>query len=177
MTVLELSSKERRILEAQSVSPPGAKELRRALALLWLDDGDTVQEVCQRLGVSRQTVYNWVARLEERGVVSLDNCLGDGQRSGRPPTAQGIIDPLIDQVIDQDPRVLGYRATVWTAPLLKQYLSEVHQIEVCRRSIGGAIVRLGIRWKRPRHQLAYRSATWRQAKGGSNEGWRTGSEP
>jgi len=29
-----------------------------------------------------------------------------------------------------------------------------------------AIQRLRIRWKRPRHTLALRPATWRQAKGG-----------
>ena len=35
-------------------------EVRRAQALLWLDDGaDSSQAVADRLHVSRQTVYNW----------------------------------------------------------------------------------------------------------------------
>ena len=33
-------------------------------------------------------------------------------------------------MIDGDPRPLGYRATVWTAPLLSQYLRDHHGIEV-----------------------------------------------
>ena len=50
----------------------------------------------------------------------------DAPRSGRPPTALGIIDPLIEAVIEADPRDYGYHATGWTAPLLQRYLEEVH---------------------------------------------------
>ena len=40
--------------------------------------------------------------------------------------------PLIDAVIDDDPRDYGYRATVWTAPLLQRSLEEAHGIETSR---------------------------------------------
>jgi hypothetical protein len=83
----------------------------------------------------------------------------------------GVIDPLIIEVIERDPRELGYRSTVWTAPLLRQYLQEIHHLDVSRPSVSLAIDRLGLRWKRPRHGLARRPATWRQAKGGSNVTW------
>lgn len=81
-------------------------------------------------------------------------------------TAQGIIEPLIAKVIDCAPQALGYSATIWTVALLKHYLQHEHGIEVSDKSISRAIARLGIRWKRPRHQLALRPETWRQAKGG-----------
>ncbi|MGZ3316046.1 MAG: winged helix-turn-helix domain-containing protein, partial [Isosphaeraceae bacterium] len=67
---------------------------------------------------------------------------------------------------DRDPRDFGYHSTVWTAPLLMRYLERVHGVAASRRSIGSALERLRIRWKRPRHQLARRPDTWRQAKGG-----------
>jgi transposase len=143
-----------------------AKERCRALALLWLADGRPVAEVAELLRVSRQSVYNWVSRFERRDAEGLRARLLDAPRSGRPPTASGIIDPLIAEVIDGDPRELGYRSTNWTAGLLVRYLKRTHGIEVSRRSVGLAIDRLGIRWKRPRHELALRPATWRQAKGG-----------
>lgn len=95
----------------------------------------------------------------------------DGVRSGRPPTASGVIDPLIDSVIDQDPRQLGYRQTVWTADLLRRHLAQVHHIEVSKRSVHRAIARLEITWKLPRHTLAHREWYWRQAKGASNAGF------
>src|SRR5207248_10536394 len=90
----------------------------------------------------------------------------DGERSGRPRTASGIIDPLIDEIIELDPRELGYRSTVWVATLLVHYLWDFHQISVSRQSVSMAIERLHIRWKRPRHHLSLRPEAWRQAKGG-----------
>jgi transposase len=133
---------------------------------LWLDAGETVEEVAQHLLVSRQTVYNWLLRFRQRSDPDVRARLQDAPRGGRPPTALGIIDPLLEEVIDTDPRAYGYRHTVWTAALLRQHLRQAHGITVCRKSISLAIARLGIRWKRPRHVLGQRLATWRQAKGG-----------
>lgn len=175
MTRLSLGQKERRALEALSLHTDDARLLRRTLALLWLDEGEEAQEVATRLQVSRQSVYNWIARFQMRHDLPLCARVADGARSGRPCSAHGIIDPLIEEVIEQDPRERGYRATVWTAGLLEQYLWEEHQIDVSRRSIGLAIARLRFRWKRPRHHLARRPATWRQAKGGSSGAWQTAS--
>jgi transposase len=144
-----------------------ATQLRRAQALLWLQEGHALTEVADLLQVSRQTVYNWVRAFADRADQALPERLLDAPRSGRPATALGIIDPLIDAVIDADPRDHGYRCTVWTAPLLQRYLQEVHGIQTSRKSISRAIARLGIRWKRPRHRLGLRPDTWRQSKGGS----------
>jgi transposase len=80
--------------------------------------------------------------------------------------AGGTIDELVAAVIDGDPRQVGYHATVWTAPLLRCYLRDHHGIEVSERTVSRAIDRLGMSWKRPRHQLALRPETWRQSKGG-----------
>ena len=77
-----------------------------------------------------------------------------------------MIDPLIDEVIDCDPQSLGYKATIWTAALLRQDLRERHDIDVSDKSVRRAVKRLSVRWKRPRHQLALRPASWHQAKGG-----------
>jgi len=175
MTRLTLGLKERRALEDLSLRTDDARLLRRSLALLWLDEGEEVQEVAEYLQVSRQSVYNWVARFQMRDDLSLWARVADGARSGRPCSVCGIIDPLIEEVIEQDPRERGYRATVWTAGLLEQYLWEEHQIDVSQRSIGLAIARLRFRWKRPRHHLARRPATWRQAKGGSSGAWQAES--
>jgi transposase len=166
MVDLALSRQERAALAGLAAHTDEARVLRRAQALLWLDADEDVRQVAERLGVSRQTIYNWATRFQRRDDVDIVQRVADGPRGGRPRTAQGLIDPLIDAVIDRDPRTLGYRSTVWTAPLLVEYLREAHQIEVGCTSVRSAIERLRIRWKRPRHTLALRPATWRQAKGG-----------
>jgi transposase len=166
MPPIILTDRLRGELEGLVARTPLAKERCRALALLWLAEGRPVGEVAELLHVSRQSVYNWVDRFGRREGLDLRARLLDAPRSGRPPTAAGIIDPLIAEVIDKDPRELGYRSTNWTAGLLVRYLKRSQGVEVSRRSVGLAIDRLGIRWKRPRHQLALRPETWRQARGG-----------
>lgn len=173
MTLFDLRPRERRALKELTVRTEAAKRLRRAQALLWLDDGESVQEVAERLLVSRQVVYKWVSHFQTRDGLPLAARVADGQHTGRPRTVHGVIDPLLDAIIDSDPRDLSYRATVWTAPLLQQYLLDSHGLAVSRPSVSLALTRLGIRWKRPRHSLARRPATWRQAKGGSSGAWQT----
>ena len=167
MAPFQLHPWERRRLLQLLDQTHDATQLRRAQVLLWLHDGRSVTAVADLLLVSRQTVYNWVESFRDRTDLDVADRLLDAPRSGRPATALGIIDPLIDAVIDGDPRDYGYRATVWTAPLLRRYLEEVHGIATSRKSVSRAIARLGIRWKRPRHRLGLRPDTWRQAKGGS----------
>ena len=166
MTDLTLSNRERSFLQNLIARASDARILRRAYALLWCDEGETFPEIADQLGISRQTVYNWVDRFLAREGSDLLTRLADGQRSGRPKTAFGVIDPLIEAIMRTDPRNLGYRATVWTAPLLVHYLAHVHHVVVSSQSVRLALARLQIRWKRPRHTLALRPATWRQAKGG-----------
>lgn len=166
MTLLPLTDRELLALGDFMTHAPTVQQHRRAQALLWLATGDSVDEVAARLAVSGRTVYNWVDRFQQRCDLEFGQRLADAPRSGRPPIALGVIDPLIVDVIDKDPRPFGYGATVWTAPLLQHYLRDVHGISVSRKSISRAIDRLDLRWKRPRHGLASRLATWRQAKGG-----------
>jgi transposase len=165
MTPFDLTPLEHSLLEHLATSTEVARVLRRAQALLWLNEGDSPADVAERLGVSRQTLYNWADRFHARSDLDIAGRLDDGPRSGRPCTAHGIIDPLLDEVFEDDPRHWGYRATAWTAPLLQQYLQDEHDIDVSADSVRDALARLRVRWKRPRHRLARRPATWRQAKG------------
>ena len=171
MTPFELRRGERQKLEELTLHPPDAKSLRRAQALVWLDDGESVQEVAERLHLSRQAIYKWITHFYTRPGLPIAARVADGLHPGRPRTVWGVIDPLLDAVIDRNPHNWGYEANVWTAPLLQHYLQEVHHLQVSRPSVSLALVRLRIRWKRPRHHLARRSPTWRQAKGGLRRAW------
>ena len=171
MDDFSLRRKERVQLEALVAHTHDARQAWRACALLWLDDGEAVPEVARRLGVAHQTAYNWADRLGRRSELEVAARLPDAPRCGRPCTAAGIIDPLIDAVIERDPRELDYRSTAWTAGLLVAYLRDEHHLSVSDDSVRLAIARLSIRWKRPRHRLALRPTTWRPAKGGSNAGF------
>jgi transposase len=167
MTDFSLDGSERVKLEHLLEQTRDARLLLRVYALLWLDDGDSISEVAARLSVTRQTVYNWASRFQLRSTPELITRLGDSPRCGRPRTATAVtVEELIASVIERDPRELEYRSTVWTAPLLAQYVWDEQQLTISSDSVRRIIARLRIRWKRPRHSLALRSVTWRQAKGG-----------
>ena len=71
---------------------PSAKERCRAQALLWLAEGSDVEEVAELLHVSRQTVYNWVSRFQERHGSGPRARLIDAPRPGRGSPADSSTD-------------------------------------------------------------------------------------
>jgi len=166
MAPIILSARLRGELEDLVRRTPLAKERCRAQAVLWLAEGLSAEQVAETFQVSRQTVYNWVNRFLRRDDLELRARLLDAPRPGRPPSIAEVIDPLIEAAFAGDPRESGYHATVWTAELLQHHLEHAHGIKASVKSISVAIARLGLRWKRPRHELAARPETWRQAKGG-----------
>lgn len=168
MALLHLTDRDRTILERVLREASDARAIRRAEALLWVAEGESIDEIADRLRVSARTIYYWIERFDSRSDLAVAQRLNDAHRQGRPPTALGIIDPLIDQIIATAPGDAGYSATVWTAPLLQRYLHDAHRIDVSRQSVSAAIERLRLRWKRPRHHLSRRSEHWRQSKGGSS---------
>jgi len=177
MNLIKLEWRDRKTLERLSKQTSDATTLRRAQALLWLDRGECVADFAGRLGVSRQVIYQWIEIFRSRDAKDLASKLAAGERSGRPPTAKGIIDPWLDEVIDHDPRLYDYNSTVWTAPLLTQYLADFAGLHVSIPSVRLALKRLKVKWKHPRYQLSRRSPTWQQAKGGLKRGSGSGNEP
>lgn len=170
MAAINLTNREhRRISEIMRLTGD-VRVVKRAQALLWLSDGDTPDEVADRLWVTPRTIYRWIERFEGRDEWPLAERLADAPRSGRPNRVAQRLDPLIEQFMDDSPENHGYAATVWTAPLLCQHLKKVHHLDTSQRSVSRALERLELSWKRPRHCLARRSPRWRQAKGGSSAG-------
>jgi transposase len=166
MAPIILNARLREDLEDLVLRTPSAKERCRAQAVLWLAEGLSAEQIAETFQVSRQTVYNWANRFRQRDGLDLRARLLDAPRPGRPPAIARVIDPVIEADLARDPRELGYHATVWTAELLQHDLERSHGIRASLKSISVAIARLDFRWKRPRHELAARPETWRQAKGG-----------
>ena len=167
MGALGLDTSGRRRLEEIVKRPRSIRQLKRAQALLWADDGEAITKVAERLRTTRQSVHNWVRRISQRDG-SLAQRLVDARRSGRPRDKAELADEVIPELLETLPAEHGYRASGWTNQLLREYLCSHYQVEVSSFTIQEAIKRAGYRWKRPRYVLSRRSKTWRQAKGGSS---------
>jgi transposase len=170
MAGFKLSSRACSLLRQIVRNGSKARETKRAQALLWLYDGEPVGTVASELGVNRRTIERWMRRYRDRPEATVLERIGEGQHTGRPPKELHLARRVIQRVWERDPRRYGFRALVWTVPMLRCLIH-------CRTNkwIGQATVRRALRslhhrYKRPRLVLARRSPTWRQSKGGLNAG-------
>jgi transposase len=167
MLAIRLTAPQCEALRRLAHTSPDTRETRRALALLDLARGEPVTDVAGRYGVSRDTVYQWAARLDATG--RPDGRLRDAPRSGRPARVGAAVERRLQGLLPTDPRRHGYRHPAWTAALLRHHLRR-QGVEASEATIRRALRRLGYRWKRPRFVLARRDPHWRQAKGGCSAG-------
>jgi len=128
-----------------------ARLYRRTLAVLECGRGKGVVEVARTLGVTRQSVYNWVRRYQHAG---KPTSLADAPRTGRPRQAHGAAETLLQVLIMASPEQCGYHATYWTVPLLLDQVRQNLGTACCDTTIRRSLHRLGYVWKRPRYVLA-----------------------
>ena len=150
MSALKLGAIGRHQLEDAIADAENPRRVRRAQALLWVDAGVPVIQVARCLGVSRQTVYNWIGWLDQcRGSDAAP--LGDARPSGRPPIKSEILDRVVPQLLGSHPGKEGYSAAGWTNRLLRDYLLRRHRLKVSAGTLAFAVKRAGYRWERSRY--------------------------
>jgi transposase len=142
-----------------------ATEVRsyKRLQAVWLvATGRAVKEVAQIIGVSFQSIYNWVNwYLQTRSA----EVLSDAPRAGRPLVAQGITAARIKCEFSRDPLRLGYKTTLWTVPLLTAHLSRRYNCQLSPATLRRRLRQMGLRWKRPRYVYAEKEPHLPQKKG------------
>ena len=135
---------------------------KRLQAVRLIAAGRAVKEVAQFVGVSEQTIYNWVnCYLHEHAAAALV----DEPRAGRPPVAPGITAARIKREFGRDPLRLGYQATVWTVPLFTAHLSRRYRCQLSPDMLRRRMRQLDLRWKRPRYVYAEKEPHLPQKKG------------
>lgn len=145
-----LDGRQRRRLRRELRSTDDASLCRRLVALLELDSGRSVAEVAELLGVTRQSVYNWVETYA--GDQRLD-ALVDRTRSGRPRAWTEDVDELVEECLRWSPDSWGYQAVAWTVPLLASCLAEQCGVRFSETKIRERLHGLGYSWKRARYIL------------------------
>lgn len=150
MSKAKLTARERHQMRAKLRQARDVRLYRRTLAMLECDRGEPVSAVAELLGVSRQSIYNWIARLKQRGGAAE---MSDAPRSGRPARAGETVDVLLRTLLQLSPERFGYHATHWTVRLLRKHLLQNTGEEYSDDTIRRGLHRLGYAWKRPRYVL------------------------
>ena len=88
---VDLSPDERRELEHIVKYERHARMVKRAQALLWLNEGEKITVITPRLQVRRQTVYNRRKMYNARNKEPIRHRLQDRDRPGRPASKRTVI--------------------------------------------------------------------------------------
>lgn len=135
---------------------------RRLQAVLQVAEGVSVSAVAQRAKVDRSTVHRWI---QTYGQTCQPVSLAEASRAGRPREASDLDEELLAELLVRDPRSLGYRATSWTAPLLRRHLEEECGCPVSERTLRRRLHEYGWNWKRLRYVYGQRASHISQKKG------------
>src|SRR3954462_8986237 len=150
MSRLQLKAGQRHRLDKQLHTVPEARIYRRTLALLEMAQGRPVAHIARSLGVSRQTLYNWLERYQQ----SYDPAaLRDHKGGGRPGSWTAQLQAVLTESLAQPPDHWGYQAANWTVPLLREHLVGSGGPRLSDSTLRRQLWRLGYVRKRPRYVL------------------------
>lgn len=150
MSERNLTRWQRQRLQRQLRRTPDARVYRRTLAILDYDRGESISPIARRLGISRQSVSNWIAAYAE---AAQPERLVDDNRSGRPTLGTEDMRAVFQTLLEQTPDRLGYFAVNWTVPLFQDALAEYTSQRPSEDPIRRELDRLGYVWKRSRYLL------------------------
>jgi len=146
--VLTLEQRERLEIDAREVDE--AHIYRRAAALLAVDRGYPVAEVAGVLGVTRQTIYNWLRTYgEPGGEVNLD----DAPRPGRPSVWSSDLASVLEKTLQASPAEAGCPGPHWTPRLLQTKLASISGVRVSHETLRRRLRGLGYVWRKGRYMI------------------------
>jgi len=134
----------------------------RVQTVLRVAEGCSVSEAARQAGVDRTSVHRWIDLYRREHRVED---LADAARSGRPREADDLDQEFLAEILSQDPRPLGFRATTWTVPLLTTHLREDCGCPVSERTVRRRLHEFDYSWKRPHYVYHERDPHVAQKKG------------
>jgi transposase len=103
-------------LRAALAETTDAKATKRLMVALDYLDGVSVDDLSDRYGIPRSTVYYWLSRFEER---PIPEAITDEDRPGRPAELDRSV---IDDVVATPPREYGLDREEWSPAALRRIL-------------------------------------------------------
>lgn len=105
-------------LRAALAGVSDAKSAKRLMVALDYLDGVSVDELSDRYGIPRSTVYYWLSRFEER---SIEAAITDEDRPGRPRELER---DVLEDVVHAGPTEYDLEQDTWTPEALREVLEQ-----------------------------------------------------
>ena len=145
-------SKEKDVLRQAKKCNPDPRIRHRAQALLLEAEGHTESEVAQLFQTARHRLRAWKRQFLAKGI----NGLADAHRTGRPPKLTAPNLAYLEAALEKSPQNYGFMATIWTVQDLHELMVQRQAVKVSKDTIHRAILKLGYRYRRPKHDLKHR---------------------
>lgn len=115
-----------------------------AIVHLALNENISINDLAEGIGVTRQTISNWLKIASAKGF----DALRDKSKIGRPTKITEEIASDIDGILQENnPQKYGY--SIWDGPTLSKYLKEVYSLDYSVRSCQRLARDLGYTLLRP----------------------------
>jgi transposase len=105
-------------LREQLAETTDAKATKRLMVALDYLDGVAVDDLSDRYGIPRSTVYYWLSRFEER---PIEEAITDEDRPGRPTALDRSV---LEDVVATPPREYGVDGEEWSPATLRDVLDD-----------------------------------------------------
>ena len=108
--------------------------------------GVSPEEVTRILGLSRSTVYNWLAQYREHGMDGLKA----KKISGRPPKINGKqMKWIYDTIVQKTPLQFRFEFALWTREMIQKIIQDKFGIRLGLSSVSRLLKQLGLTCQRP----------------------------
>jgi transposase len=131
--------------DARRLDHKGLTELRHR-AVNSVQDGESPEVVARVMGISRGTIYGWLARYRQGGWGALNA----RKRGGRPPKLDGrAIRWIYDTVTMKNPLQLKFPFALWTTAMVVTVIERQFGVRLSRSSVSRLLNQLGLSAQRP----------------------------
>jgi transposase len=151
MQPFKLTSWQRQRLRRQRAETRDVRVYRRTVAVLEYDRGRPAAAIARMLGVSRQSIHNWVAYFARTPDPAV---LADLARSGQPRVLDEDDLQVLAHLLAGSPQNFGYADANWTVPRLREALARCTGHTVSDVTLRRQLQAWEYVWKRPRYRLA-----------------------
>ncbi len=139
--------------DARKLSHKELTELRKR-GVMAVQNGESPEDVARILGVSRVTVYNWLALYRGGGWDALDA----RKRGGRKPKLDAkAMKWLYEAITRKTPDQYRFPFVLWTSKLVKELIEEHLGVSLSKASVCRLLKQLGLSAQRPLWRAYQRS--------------------
>ena len=146
-----LTSQETEQLQRLIRTSKDARIVRRAQVIRLSARGQLPRQIADLLERSCSGVRKIINRFNQEGFASL----ADKPRQGRPTKRTEQYVTLLKEVVQKNPRELGYPFSSWTLERLREHLARQTRILLSPAHLSRLMKANGIVYRRPKHGMAH----------------------